>query len=121
MSRKMPRFNRVRAASALVDAEFTDIERVAEKYGLSVRTVSSYRSRLDEDQELRQLFEQRLREVTQTWAEDLPAAISSGVDFLKRVSETTEPNTASPAKIRAVAEAVRTLVEIEQSRSIVGY
>jgi len=114
----MPRFNRERASIILVDALYSDDELAAEKHGITARTIRNYRERLDSDQELSALFHSKRREREKSWADDMPAAISSGVEYLRKVSEGLKPEETSPEMVHAIAGAVKVLSEVRMTKDV---
>lgn len=113
----MPRkFNPERAAAALVDAAFTDDKAAARKHGISVRSIENWRSRLNHDAELVELFAHKKALVTKGWAARLDEAIETGIDFLIRAS--AQANPMAPDAIHAVAGAVKLLSEIRLTEKV---
>lgn len=103
-------------ATILLEAVYahTD-EEVAKRYGLTTRTLRNYRKRLAEDSELASVLAQKKKAFDERWAEQLPGALRSSIEFI--ASATTkakdDPNAfRNPALIQAVAGAMMICAEV---------
>ncbi|MFB2768569.1 hypothetical protein ACE1AT_04655 [Pelatocladus sp. BLCC-F211] len=109
-------FNYERAASALVDAIFMGDKAAAEKWGVSTRSIEGWRSRLNEDARLAGLFQQKKKAREKTWASEIPETIQLGLKFIQ--DATKEANPADPDAIKAIADAMKVLMEIDLTKQI---
>ena len=113
----MSTFNRERAAKALSDAALMGDRAAAQKYDVTQRSIENWRSRLDDDPIFSALFQELRQEKNKQWADDLPAALTSCIDFLKRAGQEASP--ADAAAITAVATAAETLADIALTQRMV--
>lgn len=114
----MPRaFNYERAAAALVDALLTNDRAAAEKYGVSRKSIEGWRLRLAEDDVLREFFANKKAEQDRAWANEIPAALASCIDFLRRAANECDPR--DPDAVHAVAGALKIMAEVVMVREIV--
>jgi hypothetical protein len=74
-----------------------------------VRSVESWRVRLEWDDALGQCYERLMRSRSREWVRDLPECLRSAVKFLKRSMEESDPT--NPETIEAITKALATLNE----------
>lgn len=111
------RLNYHHVASILVEAMFYGDRRVAEKQGITTRTIRNYRARLETDENLSVLFHEKKEQFLANWAEDIPIAIRAGIQFIQRAAN--EADHKSPETIHAVAGAIKILAEIGITKEII--
>lgn len=112
----MPTFDYELAATVLAESCFSDDKTVLDKYEISPRTLRRWRERLHSDSHLAAFVQGKKAAIETAWASELSPAIRAGVDFLRRAASTADPT--DPAAIRAVAEALKTLAEIEMTKGL---
>ena len=110
-------FNKERAAKALVDAILMGDNEAAKKYGVSYKSLQGWRSRLDTDTEFRQFFQELRAKKDERWADDLAAALASGIRFLKDAGTQADPK--DPDAIAAITGAVEMLADIALTQKMV--
>lgn len=113
----MPTFNQDRAAKALVDAILMGDRAAAEKYDVTIRTMENWRSRLDTDPHFSAFFQELRAKKDERWADDLAAALASGIRFLKDAGTQADPK--DPDAIVAITGAVETLADIALTQKMV--
>jgi hypothetical protein len=113
----MPTFNQDRAAKALVDAILMGDQEAAKKYGVSLRTIENWRSRLDTDESFAAFFQDLRQAKDENWAVELPAALSSCINFLKEAGQLA--NRTDPDAIAAISSAADTLADIAMTQKVV--
>jgi hypothetical protein len=105
-----------RAAAILVEAAYRGDDETVKKWGVSRQSIYNYRNRLENDPKLLHTFTLLKKEYDTNWANDIPAAIRSGIDFLGRASKEADPK--DPDAIHAVAGAVKILAEVGMTKAI---
>ena len=114
----MPRaFNYERAAAALVDAIIMGDRKAAEKYEVSVKSVEGWRSRLSTDERLREFFLNKKAQQDKEWAHEIPAAIASCIQYLKKASQ--ECDCKDPDAVHAIAGALKIMSEVSMTREVI--
>ncbi len=111
----MARRDNTFAAKVLAEAHFHTDEKVAEKYGITRRTVVTYRAAQKDDTELSQLFQQRLDEIAhREWADQLSETLTTA---LRRIGvELSAVKVESLQDLTQVMSLTKELVELEMSR-----
>lgn len=112
----MPTFDYERAATILAETAFSDDQVVCRKYGITDRTLRRYRERLLTDPRLSAFVREKQAALAERWADELGPAIGAAVRFLRQAAQKADPK--DPAAIRAVAEALRGLAEIDMTRQV---
>jgi hypothetical protein len=107
-----------RVASILVEAAYYGEQSAAARWGISDRTILNYRNRLNEDEELSDIFALKKAAFENEWANEVPAAIRSALRFIVRAGE--EANPKDPEAIHAVAGALKIVSEVELTREIIN-
>ncbi|MBW4692215.1 MAG: hypothetical protein KME27_10660 [Lyngbya sp. HA4199-MV5] len=110
-------FNKERAAKALVDAILMGDRAAAEKYEVTVKSIEGWRVRLETDSKFREFFRDLRQAKDEQWAEDLPAALASCINFLKQAGQQADP--AKPEAIAAITGAAETLADIALTQKMV--
>jgi hypothetical protein len=103
------------AASVLLEAVYTNDDAACAKYGISTRTLRSYRRKLHENGEFAAIFHTKESEVNKEWAQDFIAPMRKGAQFLLEAFEscrTDKQYIKNPVVIQAVAEAVRLCADV---------
>ena len=113
----MPTFNQDRAAKALVDAILMGDRAAAEKYNVCERSIREWRDRLDTDKHFASLFQEMRVKKDERWADDLAAALASGIRFLKDAGTQADPK--DPDAIAAITGAVEMLADIALTQKMV--
>jgi len=104
-----------RAASILADATVLSDGKVAEKYGISRKTVLNYRKRLETDETLRQLYAQKLKAIQTagTWESMVPDVLKAGMQAMLECFENLDRK--SPDTLEAITKGITALTEIRIS------
>lgn len=114
----MPRaFNYERAAAALVDAIVMGDHGAAEKYEVSYRSIQEWRSRLQTDKVLVQFFKEKKALQDKEWAHEIPSAIASCIQYLKKASQ--ECDCKDPDAVHAIAGALKIMSEVSMTREVI--
>jgi len=79
-----PNFNSERAAMILAEAEFSDDKDVAERWGVSDRSIRNYRKRLDSDPSFAALFQLKKQLFCRSWVDDAAEVIKVAAVQVKR-------------------------------------
>jgi len=109
-------FNYELAALVLVESIFYGDERVAEKYGISTRSIQRYRKRLQTDDKLSELVALKSRQAQRDWINKLPPAIEASIEFLRKAANAADVN--DPQVIHSIAGSLKILSEIEMTKAI---
>jgi len=112
----MPSFDYERAATILAEAAFSDDQSVCQRHGITDRTLRRYRARLLSDPRLSTFVREKQARLAEQWAHELAPAIGAAVRFLRQAAQSADPT--NPAAIRAVAEALKALAEIDMARDM---
>jgi len=104
-----------RAASILADATVLSDGKVAEKYGISRKTVLNYRKRLETDETLRQLYAEKLKAIqtADTWESMVPDVLKAGMQAMLECFENLDRK--SPDTLEAITKGITALTEIRIS------
>ncbi len=106
-----PAFNAERASKILVEADFANDDEVAERWGITSRTIRNYRSRLETDKELSMLFQLKKQMFCRSWVDDASETIKVGATRLKQLIRVA--STEEDAKvIHAIAGACKIMGEL---------
>jgi hypothetical protein len=103
------------AASVLLEAVYTSDDAACSKYGVSSRTLRSYRRKLHENVEFAAIFRTKELELNKAWASDFIAPLRKGAQFLLEAFESCRTDKGyikNPVVIQAVAEAVRLCADV---------
>lgn len=107
----MPRhFNQTRAASALVEATLLPDRQVALSFGVSVRTIESWRYRLKHDEALQREFRQMAQEKLSRWVSQIPESLELAIGFIAAAARAG--NVTDPDMVKAITAAIATLNEV---------
>lgn len=112
----MPSFDYERAAVILAEAAFSDDRTVCQRHGITDRTLRRYRKRMLSDPRLSTFVREKQARLTEQWTHELAPAIGAAIRFLKQAAQSADPS--DPAAIRAVAEALKGLAEIDMTREV---
>lgn len=112
-----PNFNRDRAAKILLDAAMVGDRAAAEKWKIAVETICRYRKRLETDAELSKALKLKKAEQDKAWADEIPAAIASCIEFIKNAAYACNP--AEPEAVHAIAGALKILSEVSLTREVI--
>jgi hypothetical protein len=110
-------FNQDRAAKALADAILMGDRAAAEKYGVSCKSLELWRTRLETDADFRAHFQAARQAKDEAWSSDLPAALTSCINFLKEAGQ--QASRSDPDAIAAISNALATLADIALTQKIV--
>jgi len=113
----MPTFNQERAAKALVDAILMGDRTAAEKYKVTERSIREWRDRLDIDSHFSAFFQKLRDQKNESWAEELPAALASCINFLKEAGQVAKRD--DPDAIAAITAAAETLADMALTQKVV--
>ncbi|MEM4406552.1 MAG: hypothetical protein QXS68_05850 [Candidatus Methanomethylicaceae archaeon] len=108
-------FKKERIAQILVESLFYGINQTAEKYQVTPRIIRRWRSLLEVDVELLELFESKKSLVQQRWVNEAGAFISKGFQYLHQAAESQN---VSPEMIHAIAGAMKIASEIVLVREV---
>jgi len=103
------KFKPERAAAILVEAAFMSDEKAARKWRVSVRSITNWRNRLDDDAEFAAIFHHKKDIFEANWALELLPAIYSAIDYLKRAAQAKRY---SHQMIHSIAGALKILSEV---------
>ena len=106
----MAKFKIDRAAAALAEAQLKSDAQVAEVFGVSVRSLESWRARLTWDPQLREAYEKMVEAKLKPWQSKIPEALDSAIDFVMRAAEVGDPS--NPEMLAAVVNAMMSLNEV---------
>ncbi|MBD2462267.1 helix-turn-helix domain-containing protein [Oscillatoria sp. FACHB-1407] len=104
------RFNVVRAASALVEATLKTDKQVSIEFGVSIRTIEQWRSRLKVDEELQREFRRMANEKLSQWVGEIPNSLELAIGFIASAARTGD--TTNPDMVKAITGAIATLNDV---------
>jgi hypothetical protein len=92
----------------LLEALYSNDTKVAEKHGITTRTIQNYRKKLYEDEKFSRFFALKKENFEKGWAHTLRKSIIAGSDFLQRAAVEADSDTIrNPEMVRAVAGAIK--------------
>ncbi len=103
------------AATVLFECGFATDESVAERYAITIRTVTNYRRQLASDPLLRGVLASRREAFEREWAARMPEALVRAINIVERISEAmaNDPTfKANPLALEKAAEAFKTIAEV---------
>ncbi|WNZ22732.1 hypothetical protein HJG54_07585 [Leptolyngbya sp. NK1-12] len=107
----MPRkFNRVRAASVLVEATLKSDKEVALAYGVSVRAIEYWRQRLKRDEELQQEYRRMAQVKLAQWVSQIPDSLELAIGFISSAARSGDVR--DPKMVVAMSGAISVLSEV---------
>jgi len=107
----MPRhFNQTRAASALVEAALLPDKQVALSFGVSIRTIESWRYRLKHDEMLQREFRRMAQEKLSKWVSKIPESLELAIGFISTAAITGDPT--NPDMVKAITASIAILNEV---------
>jgi hypothetical protein len=107
----MPRsFNYTRAAAALVEACLKPDKKVALAYGVSIRTIEYWRSRLKTDPLLQREYKKMAQEKLAQWVSTIPESLELAIGFISVAARSGD--TTDPKMVEAITGAIATLNEV---------
>jgi len=112
-----PNFDRDKAARILLDAIVMGDQAACDKHDISLRSLYRYRSRLEDDPELAKAVIEKKRIQDEKWADQIPTAIASCIDFLRRASQ--DCKTDDPDAVHAIAGAIKIMGEVSMTREVI--
>jgi hypothetical protein len=105
--------DKLRIAQILVESAFSSDAIIAHRYSLTVRTIRAYRKRLDDDPQLSDLFQEKVRTYENNWAAQLAQAQLAGYQALQSMFQSAmvltrkvEDGELSPEMISGIAELI---------------
>lgn len=104
-----------RAAMALATAAVVGDKAAAKEHGCSTRSLRHWRKLAETRPELAAACREKKQVVERDWAEELPGAIRSCIDYLKRAAES---DSLDPDMVHSVAGALKILNETAISRRV---
>ncbi|MDX2212507.1 MAG: hypothetical protein SFY66_04380 [Oculatellaceae cyanobacterium bins.114] len=104
------RFNATRAASALVEATLKPDRQVAIEFGVSVRAIEYWRSRLKVDEELQREFRKMANDKLSQWVGEIPESLELAIGFIASAARCGD--TTNPDMVKAMTGAIATLNEV---------
>jgi len=108
-----------RMARVIAESMYHGDRVVAERYGISLRTLQRYRRRYaDGDPDLAALVAQKKAALEREWASELAPAIREAIDYLRRAAR--DADTHDPNAIHAVAGALKILSEVALTREVLS-
>lgn len=103
------------AARVLAEAYFSTDQKVAEKHGITTRTITNYRTVLEKDPELSSLYFSCLDEIAhRDWADELSQTLTTALRKIGAKLEAVEAD--NLADITHLVGLTRELMELELSR-----
>ena len=75
-------FSYERAATILAEAELFGEKQVAQRWGISVRTIKNYRKRMESDKQLSAFFLEKKELLTVDWSKDATDCLRTGLRTL---------------------------------------
>lgn len=107
-----PKPSQAKIAKALADSKRMTDREAADLNGIGVSTLRRWRSEVKDDSPIAAEIEHNLRtDVQINWADGVPSAIASAVDFLTRAGRELDPE--SYRAVDSVTRAMSALVEAE--------
>lgn len=103
------------ASTVLLEAVYTSDDAACAKYGITPRTLRSYRRKLHENNEFAAIFHTKEQELNKAWAGDFISPLRKGAQFLLEAFEACRNDKSyikNPVVITAVAEAVRLCADV---------
>lgn len=114
----MPRkFNHTRAAAALVEAQLKGDREVAAAFGVSIRSIESWRARLEWDDQLKAEYEKLAPAKTIQWQSRIPDVLDKAIAFLGQTFEKGDPT--NPELVKSVTAAIATLNEVAIVQAVI--
>jgi hypothetical protein len=110
-------FNHERAAMVLCDAVILGDRKASKKWDVPLRTLQSWRSKLENDAELRNLTQEYRNRQIEKWLEDIPIAMSAMIEFFTKAAQESNPQAATAADIVAAFEAI---ADVELTQKIIA-
>ncbi|GIW32867.1 hypothetical protein [Meiothermus sp.] len=105
-----------RVSTILAEAAFSDDRSVCQRHGITDRTLRRYRARMMNDPRLSAIVREKQARLTEKWADELAPAIGAAIRFLRQACELGDPT--SPNMVRAVAESLQALAELDLTRQV---
>lgn len=109
-------FHHEKAAVILAESSLYGDKSTAEKWGITTKTIRNYRARLTVNSQLSLIFQLKKQQLESTWAAELPLALKAGIDFLKRASQSADPNDSEAVK--AITQSIKVLTEVMMTREV---
>lgn len=110
-------FDKEKIVLILVEAFLEGDGKIAEKYGITTRTIRNYRKKLETDNELSQIFLKKKTEVEKDWMHSIAPAIRSSIKFLETASREADPKDAQV--ISSVTSALKVLSEVQMTSELI--
>jgi hypothetical protein len=102
----------------LCDAVMMGDRRATEKWGVPLRTLQSWRSKLETDATLRTLMQDYRKKQTEKWLEDIPIALSGIINFVKDATHELNPSKAED--LVAVVTALEAIADVKMTEQIIA-
>lgn len=113
MARK--RFTDEQIAQIVVETMFGNVHDVADRYGISYRSIYRWIDKCEIDATLAKLVQEKKRTFHRRWADKAGAFIDQGFAFLQRAANT---HNLTPEMIHAIAGAMKIASEIVTIREV---
>jgi hypothetical protein len=110
------RFNHERAASILVEADYLGDKKTAEKRGVGLRTIQSWRSRRATDRVFAQFCAEKRALFERDWAAELPVAIRACIQYIQEAA--AQGDRRSPEFLHSVAGALKICSEVGLTKEV---
>lgn len=110
-------FSRETIAQILVEATIYGVQKTAEKYRIKPRQLRVWRTRMHNDLDLQELYNQALQAHQKRWVEEAGKFLSQGFTYLQEASRT---QVSSPEMIHAIAGALKIANEIILTQEILN-
>jgi hypothetical protein len=106
---------REKIAKIIVEATVAGDKATCQKYGISSRTLQRWRKGIEpeDDTTLAASVGAKKAILEAQWAEEIPGALKSSIEFLRKAGEQADPK--SPDAIHSVAGALKLLSEVAMS------
>lgn len=105
--------NKELAATVLIEAAYTTDEKAAARYGISLRTIQRWRSKIQTDPILAGFVATKKRAFDEAWAEEIPVTLRKAMRFLNDAFEKADAR--NPAIIESVVGAIKIIAEVQMT------
>ncbi len=116
MARK--KFSDDQIAQILVDAAYHGDQAAAQSHDITERVLRKWRTRLNVDVQLEELFHKKRHVMEQNWASDLPAAITAAITAAKTSALSLDPR--DPDSAHAIAGILKILSDIATTQEVLN-
>ncbi|MFN0121530.1 MAG: hypothetical protein ACKV2V_13640 [Blastocatellia bacterium] len=111
-----------RAATVLLQADLTTDEIASEKFGVSPKTIRTWRRRLLSDTALFEKYREQQACVNSAWADRIPGALLEAMEAIRIIARRVQEDQQAwrnPEMLQNLAGAVKGLSEVEMAGKVV--